>query len=213
MKELSRTRRLFIFTIIFALIIIVGLLTIKRPKLTYQLNSDEALTEALSLMDEYFPEEIPMLIEYEDPAYQLIDIRNPYEFLKGHIETAINIPVYSIIDYENLEFFKELATDSVTIILYGYNQLEANAPWLLLKQLGYNNIKVLLGGYDYYRNGPIDFYDMPETPDYLVEEAKYDFADIIYQASLGQPEKETRTGPEVVVPTRRKKKSVVEGGC
>ncbi len=213
MKELSRTRRLFIFTIIFALIIIVGLLTIKRPKLTYQINTDEALTEALSLMDEYFPEEIPMLVEYEDPAYQLIDIRNPYEFLKGHIETAINIPVYSIIDFENLEFFQELATDSVTIILYGHNQLEANAPWLLLKQLGYNNIKVLLGGYDYYVNGPVDFYDMPETPDYLVEEAKYDFADIIYQASLGQPEEETRTGQEVVVPTRRKKKSVVEGGC
>ena len=157
MKELSRTKRLFIFTVLFVLIIIIGLLTITRPKHTYQLNSAEALNEALSFMDEYFPEEIPMLVEYQDPAYQLIDIRSPDEFLIGHIETAINIPAYNLLDHQNLTFFNELAIDSVTIIFYGKNQLEANTPWLLLKQLGYNNIKVLLGGYNYYINGPLFF--------------------------------------------------------
>lgn len=213
MKELSRTKRLSIFTVLFVLIIIIGLLTITRPKHKFQLNSAEALNEALSLMDEYFPEEVPMLVEYEDPAYQLIDVRSPDEFLVGHIETAINIPVYNMLDHQNLKFFEELAIDSVTIIFYGEDQLEANTPWLFLKQLGYNNIKVLLGGYDYYINGPLDFYDMPETPAYLVEEPKYDFADIIYQASLGVPEDQQGAEQEVIVPVRRKKTTAVEGGC
>ncbi len=213
MKEITRTKRLFIFSILFAIIIIIGLLTIKRPHLVYRLSPEEALTETMSLMDEYFPEDIPMLVEYADPAFQLIDIRNPYEYLKGHIETAINIPVYSILDNENLKFFKRMAADTVTIILYGKDQLEANSPWMLLNQLGYNNIKVLLGGYDYYANGPLDFYDMPEIPEYLVEEAKYDFADIISQAGLGQPSISSESSREVVIPVRRKKKNVVEGGC
>ncbi|MEA3477434.1 MAG: rhodanese-like domain-containing protein [Bacteroidota bacterium] len=213
MKEITRTKRLFIFSILFAIIIIIGLLTMKRPHLTYQLSPEEALTETMSLMDEYFPEDIPMLVEYADPAFQLIDIRNPYEYLKGHIETAINIPVYNLLDNENLKFFKRMAADTVTIILYGKDQLEANSPWMLLKQMGYNNIKVLLGGYDYYVNGPLDFYDMPEIPEYLVEEAKYDFADIISQFNPGQSPIPSESSREVVVPVRRKKKNVVEGGC
>jgi rhodanese-related sulfurtransferase len=212
MKELNRTKRLLVFSLLFVVIIIIGLLTIQRPYFNYQLNAEEALSEALSLTGEYFPEEVPMLVEYEDPAFQLIDIRSPGEFLKGHIETAINVPVYNLLDPDITDLLSKLEDDSVTIILYGKDQLEANAPWLLLKQLGYENIKVLLGGYDYYVNGPLDFYDMPETPEYLVEEPKYDFAAIIENAGLGQSTSPSNE-PELIIPTKRKKKSVVEGGC
>jgi rhodanese-related sulfurtransferase len=212
MIELNRTKRLLVISLLFALIIIIGLLTIQRPGLSYQLNADQALEEAMSLTGEYFPEEVPMLVEYEDPAFQLIDIRSPGEFLKGHIETAINVPVYNLLDPDISDLLRKLEKDSVTVILYGKDQLEANAPWLLLRQMGYDNIKILLGGYDYYANGPLDFYDMPETPEYLVEEPKYDFAAIIEHAGLDQgtaPSDE----PEVIIPTRKKKKTLVEGGC
>ncbi len=56
--------------------------------------------------------------------------------------------------------------ESLTVILIAETQSEANGPWMLLKQLGYNNLKVMLGGWNYYAN-PIDPYDMPETPPYL----------------------------------------------
>jgi rhodanese-related sulfurtransferase len=213
MKELNRTRRLLIFTSLFVLVIIIGLLTFKTPQPGFKLSPAEALAEAMSLSDEYFPEDIPMLVEYEDPAYQLVDVRNPDEYMKGHIETAINIPTYSILDRNHESFFRKMEEDSVTVILYGKDQLEANSPWLLLKQLGYNNIKVLLGGYDYYINGPVDLYDMPETPLYLVEEPKYDFAAIIENAGMDQNAGKSAQEPEIVIPTRKKKKNVAEGGC
>ena len=49
-------------------------------------------------------------------------------------------------------------------ILYGKDQLETNSPWMLLCQLGFDNIKVLFGGYDYMANEDTDCYDMPEIP-------------------------------------------------
>jgi hypothetical protein len=53
---------------------------------------------------------------------------------------------------------------------------------------------------------------MPEIPEYLVEEPKYDFAAIIENAGLDQGSTPSDE-PEVIIPTRRKKKTVVEGGC
>ena len=212
MKELNRTKRLLVFSLLFAIIIIIGFLTIPSPHLNYEINTDEALADAISKKGKYYPEKIPGLVEDNDPAFQLIDIRSPDEFMKGHIETAINVPVYNILDPDITELFRKLKEDSVTIILYGKDQLEANAPWLLLKQMGYDNIKVLLGGYDYNLSEPLDSKDRSDEREYLVEKPKYDFAAIVENEGLDQSTAPSDE-PEVIIPIRRKKKTLVEGGC
>ena len=55
---------------------------------------------------------------------------------------------------------------------------------MLLRQLGFDNTKVLLGGYDYMANEDIDYYDMPEISLYLVEEPQINYAEFIENASL-----------------------------
>ena len=91
-------------------------------------------------------------------------------FEKWAIETEDSPELLSLLDKDNLKLFKQYAADSISVIIYGQSQLEANGPWMILKQMGYQNIKVLLGGYHYFTTGPLDFYDMPEVPEYLVEE-------------------------------------------
>lgn len=202
------------FVITFIIVIVIGLLTINRPDLEYAITTDEAISQLASAEYEFFPEDLVGIVEYGDSSYVLVDLRNPYEYIKGHISGAVNIPSNSLLDSRNLQMFDQYASDSLTVIFYGQDQLEANGPWMILTQMGYDNIKVLLGGYHYFTTGPLDFYDMPEVPEYLVEEPAYDFYGIM--ETLGSREPSEMTGgdqPEAVIPTRRKKQSVTEGGC
>ena len=213
--EFKHPNRSFVaFVLTFIFVIVVGLLTINWPDLKYKLSPEETVEQLL--LDEYsfYPEDLVGIVEFEDPAYVLIDLRNPYEYIKGHVNGAINIPANSVLDKENLKAFDQYVKDSLTVILYGETQLDANGPWMILNQMGYENLKVLLGGYHYFTTGPLDFYDMPEIPDYLAEEPKHDFYGVMEAlGSMTYEEAEAGSQPEVIIPTRKKKESVVEGGC
>ena len=184
--------------VIFVLVIVVGLVTLNRPDLAYKMSTEETLEKVLLNEEVFYPEELPGILGTDDPSYVIIDLRNPYEYIKGHINGAINMPSNSLLDKENLKIFDEYASDSVTVILYGQTQLEANGPWMILKQMGYDNFRVLLGGYHYFTTGPLDFYDMPEVPGYLVEEPAFDFYGIMEEmavphSNLQEPETKQRS--------------------
>ncbi|MEN8225123.1 MAG: rhodanese-like domain-containing protein [Bacteroidota bacterium] len=222
--ELNQTYKTFVhnhpnrsfvaFVIIFILVIVIGLLTINRPDLEYQLTIDETIEQLMANEDEVYPEDLVVIVEMEEAGTILVDLRNPYEYIKGHISGAVNIPTNSLLDKENLKMLKGFAADSATVILYGQTQLEANGPWMILKQMGFDNVKVLMGGYYYFTNGPLDFYDMPEVPEYLVEEPAHDFYAVMDElGSVSSEDSEETEQAQIVIPSRKKKGSVVEGGC
>jgi rhodanese-related sulfurtransferase len=213
--EFKHPNRSFVaFVVIFVLVIVIGLLTINRPDLEYTLSIDDTIEQLMANGDETFPEDLVGIIEMEEPGYALIDLRTPFDYLKGHINGAINIPTNSLLDKDNLKMFNQFAKDSIKVVIYGQNQLEANGPWMILKQMGFQNITVLMGGYHYFTTGPLDFYDMPEVPEYLVEEPAYDFYGIMdAMGSISYEDVEESDQPQVVIPTRKKKESVIEGGC
>lgn len=200
--------------VIFVLVIVIGLLTLNKPDLKYKLSLDETLGQLMLNEEEMHPRDLADILKTEDQDHVVIDLRNPYEFMKGHIAGAVNIPTNSLLDKENTKLFDNLSADSVTVVLYGKDQLEANGPWMILKQLGYNNIRILLGGYQYFTGMPLDARDMPETPEYLVEEPVYDYYGIMEElGSISVEDRHEAEQPEVIMPARKKKKSAVEGGC
>lgn len=203
-------KRVLIAVVIFVAIIIIGLLTIHKPEIRYVLTPQETLENALSLADEIFPEDVMYIVEDSTPGYQLVDVRTPYDYIKGHIATSVNIPYNMLLEEDNLKFLRELDKDSVIIILYGNDQSQANCPWMLLKQIGIQNIQVMLGGYDYYDMDPMDLYDMPDIPEYLVEEPMYDYPELIQYNEAPDVSTEEM---DIIVPRRKKKQSVAEGGC
>ncbi|MBA4409078.1 MAG: rhodanese-like domain-containing protein [Bacteroidota bacterium] len=77
---------------------------------------------------------------------QIIDVRPSNIFAQGHPENAINLPIRQLLDEESVEIFDDLLASGKEAILYGCDELQATAPWLLLQQLGYKNIKLLKGG-------------------------------------------------------------------
>lgn len=74
----------------------------------------------------------------------LIDVRSSQEYEEGHLDGAVNIPVYQI----DKEIEKFVSDKEDTIILYcssGYRSKEAKD---ILENLGYENVYNLKGGLD-----------------------------------------------------------------
>lgn len=214
MKELTRTRRLTIITIIFVFILILGFLTFSKPEFIYKLTPEETLTELSNKENEIPPGLVSEILSKKDQSFVFVDLRNPYEYGRGYIGEAINIPVSEILTNESISFFEDKQSNSVAVVLYGKDQLEANGPWMLLKQLGFGNVKVLLGGYDLISKKGKNMTYNPEMNEYQVEQPVANFAESLNNSL--SPHAETSNDDNFtkqIIPIKRKKKTATAGGC
>ena len=142
----------------------------------------------------------------------LIDIRDKFEFGRGHIDGAENISAITLINQDNIKRLKKTVEEGRTIVIYGNDQLEANGPWMVFRQLGFDNVKVLLGGYNFYKDWKDMLGDTYYEDSYLLGAPRYDFAEVAASASMIGGESESESQKPVTV-KRKKKSSVAEGGC
>jgi rhodanese-related sulfurtransferase len=214
MKELNNTRRLIISTILFVIVLIIGFLTFSTPDFTYKLSGQEML-EQLNIRDnEVTPHEMIQIITNNDQSGIVVDIRDPYVYQKGYLGKAINIPVSDIMQENTIDFFDEMLADSVSVIIYANNQFEANGTWMLLQQLGYHNVKILLGGYNYTKQLKANQHNLAEIPEYHAEKPQIDYADFVKKSTSGTGQLVEQTeASKQILPVRRKKKVVTTGGC
>ncbi len=196
---------------IFVILIVLGFLFMKKPHLNYQLTEKQMLEEALAQSETVAPELLMNILFTNDSLYQFIDLRSPQEFIKGHLNNAINIPLHKLLAKENEAIFNQ---DKKINILYHAEHSGACGAWMLLKQVGYKNNRLLLGGYNYVKNNITDNFS-PMTGTYKDEKAKFDFAKVIQQtAGKGAVQTsaptENKTSTE---PIKKKEKKGGGGGC
>ncbi len=209
MEELKRTRRITIGVFAFIAVIIIGLATLKKPKDIYQFSPQE-MNEELLLVYQVTPEEALNLVK-DTANYVFVDVRSIYDFEKGSIKNAVNIPIPMLLDDDNKELFKQWKKDSVTVVFYGNDQLQANAPWMLMYQLGYTNTRVLLGGKSYLDKQIAGL--LTENSTFEMENPAVDFKAILAKGRNGSESTSTTVAPKKKVVVRKKKKKAAEGGC
>ncbi|OYT16049.1 MAG: hypothetical protein B7C24_09830 [Bacteroidetes bacterium 4572_77] len=147
-----------------------------EAKKEYEISSEEALAIYLSKADILSVEKVAnILLCQHEHHYQMIDLRTPPEYIKGHIEGAISIPAKNILD---MEYFEILNQDEKINVLYCRGKNQAINIYMILKQLGFKNIKVALGGYDYINDFVIKEYGI-KSGDYNDEKPKYDFMKLV----------------------------------
>lgn len=204
MKELEKTKRISIASTLFILAILIGVLTFERPKNTYALNTKSTL-EKLTTNDYFIS-----VNEIKRENFKLIDIRSQYDYDKGHIENAINMASSDIITEENQALLTELKNSNKTAVIYGNKPAQANIPFLILYQLGFDNIKLLPVELDYYQNKLI----VSPTE---VEKSKQDIKSFIEEsvknAKVEAPVNVVKPIKKKVVVVQKKKKKAPEGGC
>lgn len=191
-------------TSLFLVVIIFGLLTFSRPVHKYQISVQEMLVELNQHSNSV------SLNDLSNSDFVLIDLRQTYDFQKGSIDGSINIPVSDILNKEFIAMFDDWQNSSKTVVLFAENEQATAAPWMLLKQLGYQNMKTLAGGYGFYRQNQQQ--NSPEMQAYKAEQPALDFAEFIKNISGGESVT-PKTEPTKILPVQRKKRSATEGGC
>ena len=206
----TNPKRTAITLVIFVIVIIVGLITIRSPRLKYSLDPNQ--TVELAVMDEhgFFPYDLEDIFNGNNDTTIVIDIRNRFIYGQGHIPGSENISAYTLLENDNIRRLKQLQEDGLTIVIYGEDQLEANGPWMVFQQLGFDNIKYLYGGYQYYAKWKDNLGDSYMDDGYMKGFPRVDYAEVAAtSASMGNDEDVAKP----VTVKRKKKSTVAEGGC
>ncbi len=197
---------------LFAVIIVIGLVTLSKPRLSYVLTPQQTID--LVTYDEgfVFPYELEDILNKTIDTVIVVDIRNTFQFGRGHIPGAENISAVELLSKENIKRLKQLQDANQAILIYANNLTEANGPYMVLRQIGFNNVKVLMGGYDYYKEWHDMLADSYGDDSYFMGAADYDYAEVAANTNISTDNDNSASKPAVTV-ERKKKAKVAEGGC
>jgi rhodanese-related sulfurtransferase len=180
--ELNPTKTV-ITMVIFVVIIVVGLVTLSKPRLTYILTPQQ--TVALAIGNEGFvsPNELYTIQDQSNSKVILIDIRNSYDFARGHLPGAENISAVKLISEDNISRLQAFKDAGQSVLLYGNTLDEANGPFMVLRQIGFDNVMVLMHGFEYYQQKIDNLLEIEDMAFVLPEKAAYDYALVIKSPS------------------------------
>ena len=196
---------------IFVVILIIGFITMSKPMIPYKLDMKQSLEEVKNADALFYPWQLSSFLNKETNDIVLFDIRDNFVFGQGHIPGAENLSAQELTREESIERLKELKDKNITVVLYGEDQLQANGPWMLFRQVGFTNVKVLIGGYQYYIQHKENLAESKTDTTLRREIPKYDFAEMASPKD-GSILNSTAEKKPVEV-SRRKKSNAAAGGC
>ena len=147
MDELNKTNRLTIAVIGIVLVIIIGLITLRRPDIKYSLTPAESIALLNDPALVITPEQAAAALKDSAGKTVFIDVRNSIAFDRGHVKNAVNIPVRELFAKKSKTIFRDIEKAGQTAVLYGETQQQANGPWLMLRQTGFKNVLLFTGSY------------------------------------------------------------------
>ncbi len=204
-------KKTLIAVILFVLVIIVGFLTLHKPRFRYKLSVNETVKMIENDHNAFYPWQLPDVLDKVNPKVVLIDIRNKFVFSRGHIPGAENISAYDLTKDKNIKHLKALADKGITVVLYGSDQLQANGPWMWFRQIGFSNVKYLAGGYACYKAHKDNLAQTKQDKSCLAGMARYDYAKVA--SSKNVKVTSTKKAKKPVIIRRKKKATVASGGC
>jgi len=193
MKELNRTDRLTIASLIILFIMVIGFLTIRMPDVQFERNLEESASHIMKGPDIILTGDAAQTTLPVNNDYYWIDLGSPDDYRRSHPANAVNMAIQDILEPENIKLFKKLRAENRTIVFTGPDQLQVNAAWTLLKQLSFDNITVAMPSDDY----------LP----------KYNYKAVLDSLSINPVNTREEKISEPVRLIRKEKKAKAEGGC
>ncbi|HDR88000.1 MAG TPA: rhodanese-like domain-containing protein [Bacteroidetes bacterium] len=200
-----------ILTLLFVFIVLVFLFS-GRNQLRYTLSAEEVLLEIIKEDYDMSPREANEISVNKEKTTVFIDLRDPVLYDNGHLDQAVNIPSGKLLDRHFMKMLRNFHDEGLTMVLYGQDHREAVGPFLFLRQTGFNRLKILTGGYDYFQRVAASGNGVEELPERVSEEPRYDFAALIEEIG-GAPGQVQQAIAQPVIPVRREKTTTIQGGC
>lgn len=204
MKELEKTRRLSIAAVLSILVLLIALLSYKRPEHLFTKTTDEALS---------YISNTSIFLEKEEISTNkyIVDIRNNSDFERGHLNTATNIYGPEFFNKKNKASFDALFATDKEIVLVGGNTDETIPIFMTLYRMGIENVK--LGKVkQYFENN--EFIVQNEPLEKEEQNVREFIKTSIKKAAIKKVKpKPIASKPKKVIPKKKKKKMPIEGGC
>lgn len=167
MKELNRTWGLLIAATAFLVLIIVGLLTHERTDIRYMLSPSESLALTGDPGAMLTPQQAVEALANGRQDLVFVDLREPAAFEQGHVPGAVNIPAAELLSSEGKSLLRKMEESGQTAVLYGETPAQANGPWLLLRQAGFDFVVLYTGLYSQLDPARLDslpvlFFESPK---------------------------------------------------
>lgn len=199
--------------IIFAAILVIsgiGLFFIPITESSNEIEPDQLLTELFDQTRYVSTDEIAERIINEDPTLLLIDVRMADYYDEYSIKRAVNIPLEEILNSDWVDYFEQ---ENMDIVFYSNGDIYAEQAWMLATRLGYKNLYIMKGGLNNWFATII----VPIMPKEAASQAEFELYAFRKGASKyfigGGLADSDESQPELVIVSRKKKNTVVEGGC
>ncbi|HLN52797.1 MAG TPA: rhodanese-like domain-containing protein [Lentimicrobium sp.] len=205
MNKVTSTNLKWVIPTIIIVAVLVLAIALNHNDLPYELSGDEILKEARN------PENMvdkSTLGQYAPGKTVFIDLRQPLDYNLSHAENAINIPAEKILTEDYLNSIKDIENEGNTIVLYCNTPQKASGAWMLLKQVGIENIRYFNGTFEQLMaKEAIADSKLNETP--VIDTTK------LNKKGTGQPSALTKSDikPKTVVPQRMQPAAESGGGC
>ncbi len=137
-----------------SLVILAGVLLLLLPP---RLRSAWSETDAETILSEIAsrkhytcPDEVAFsIMQGKKYPVLLVDVREPDDFARFTLPTAINIPLNEIL---NRQWKSTFENPDSKIALFSFSDTHAEEAWLIARRAGYKNLKVLEGGLNNFLN-------------------------------------------------------------
>ncbi len=204
-SEFTKTNWITFGVVAILIVLVLGFIFMKTEKYTFNTPLDKELSEIEIASFQVSPQTVAQAILKKDKSIILVDVRNPFDFAKGHLPEAKNIYRVDLMNDENMDFFLALKENNKKAILYGSSASDANVPFMILKQMGIENISYLAVGFDDLKTG--NWAEMAANPSKFNDEtAVVDFAQFISDANKSSGKSTTK----VVKPSQSKPKVIIK---
>jgi rhodanese-related sulfurtransferase len=194
------------------ILLLLAFMTLILPERdnTGELDPQDLLTEIIDPARYLTTDQVAHRLVNEDPSLFLVDVRPSSSYKKFSLPGAVNVPLEDILAESNQDFFTQPGKD---VVLFSNADIFADQAWILLSRMERENIYVLNGGINEWFRTIIN--PSPPAPTEPKEAfARYQFRLGARQYFLGGSSIEVpEIQAEEIQVTRKKKKSVVEGGC
>ena len=205
MNEINFDMKKHIFTIIIGCYLGFFLLSYFGKKVItsdYRLSVSKQIEKTSASSSPFSLNDLYTALKKNDPNTLLIDIRSAQEYEKGHLPSAISIPVHELFSAENADIIVE--SPHLQKILYGIDESSAVKAQIILLQNGLSGFKTLNGGYEIAKKHIVDSKN-PSYFFYSDEKQKFNYGKLMPSGS-SSASKTKKSAEKVEVKAPR-------GGC
>lgn len=202
--------RNYIILTVLMLIMAVGTIFLNKDVKHKQIDPDKLLWEIIQPTRYVSTDQVAKMIIQKDPSIVLIDVRSADEYDKFSLPKSVNIPIDSLVNPKNLNYF---GIPGMNIVFVSIDDIKADQAWVITKRLGFNSTYVMKGGLNRW----IETIIQPEkpgeeSPSTAFETYQFRKGAQIYFTGAKIESTTSTTKSKQVIPQRKKTKRA-SGGC